>query len=374
MRYYIIVGEASGDLHASNLMKELKTADTEADFRFWGGNRMMQQGGVLVKHITELAFMGFVEVLKNIRTIFKNISFCKHDIIKYKPHALILIDYPGFNLRIARFAKKHNIPVYYYISPQVWAWNESRVKLIKRVVHRMYVILPFEKDFYARHNFDVHFVGHPLCDAIKNNTEWLNRAQLNEKYNLNQKPIIALLPGSRLQEIEKMLSVMLTVVKELHNYQFVVCAVNTLDLNVYKNKCSPYNVQIIVNDTYNVLNNAYAALVTSGTATLETALFNVPQVVCYNANYVSYIIAKNLIKLKFISLVNLIMNKQSVVELIQKDLNAKKLKKELEHITENDEIRSKVLSDYKELFDKLGGPGASQKTADDIYNDLLKIN
>jgi len=372
MRYYIIAGEASGDLHASNMMKELALLDSSADFRCWGGNMMEKQGGKLVKHYKDLAFMGFWEVITNIRTIYKNFKFCEQDILKYKPDALILVDYPGFNLRMAKFAHNHNIRVFYYISPQIWAWKQSRVHQIKKVVDRMFVILPFEKEFYTRFNHEVSFVGHPLLDAIESNETLVSRETLINSYHLDNRPIITLLPGSRMQEIEKMLSVMLKVTDFYKEFQFVVCAVSSIDLNIYKKICIGYNVKIIVSDTYNILNNSFAALVTSGTATLETALFNVPQVVCYDANYFSYIIAKNLVKLKFISLVNLIMDKEVVTELIQKDFNAERLKKEFEAISFNTVKRNNILEAYTELRSKLGGSGASKKTATLIYQDMVK--
>ena len=372
MRYYIIAGEASGDLHASNMMRELAKFDSQADFRCWGGDRMQSQGGKLVKHYKDLAFMGFVEIILNIRTILKNMKFCKQDILQYKPDALILVDYPGFNLEIAKFAHKQNIRIFYYISPQIWAWKQSRVHLIKKVVDRMFVILPFEKAFYARFNYDVSFVGHPLLDAIENNDILLSREALNSTYQLDNRPIVALLPGSRMQEIQKILSVMLNATAGNDIYQYVVCAVGTIDFSIYEKFCEGYNVKIVLNDTYNILNNSFAALVTSGTATLETALFNVPQVVCYDANQFSYIIAKNLVKLKYISLVNLIMDKEVVTELIQKDLNIKRLKNEFENITINATKREEILVNYKELFTKLGGHGASKKIASLIYQDISK--
>jgi len=372
MRYYIIAGEASGDLHASNMMKELALYDTDADFRCWGGDMMQKNGGKLVKHYKDLAFMGFMEVLLNLRTIFKNLNFCEQDIIAYNPDALILVDYPGFNLRIARFAHEHNIRVFYYISPQVWAWKQSRVHTIKKVVDKMFVILPFEKEFYARFNHEVFFVGHPLLDAIENNETLVNKSILFETHQLDDRPLVALLPGSRMQEIQKMLSVMLKAISSYKEFQFVVCAVNSIDKEIYKEFCAGYDVKIVFNDTYNVLNNAYAALVTSGTATLEAALFNVPQVVCYDANIVSYIIAKNLVKLEFISLVNLIMEKEVVTELIQKDLNVDRLKKEFDDITKNEDKRNRIFDDYADLRSRLGGSGASKKIAAIIYEDMMK--
>ncbi len=370
MRYYIIAGEASGDLHASNMMKALAKLDKEAHFRCWGGDRMKDAGGELVKHYRDLAFMGFYEVLKNLRTILKNFKLCEKDILAYKPDALVLIDYPGFNLRMARFAKKQNIPVYYYISPQVWAWKASRVHLIKNVVRRMCVILPFEEAFYARYNYKADFVGHPLIDALEDSRNVSDTAALRDTKDMGNQPLIALLPGSRLQEIKKMLPLMLKATSEDTRYQYVVCAVNTIEKSVYNDLCKGFQVKIITNDTYHVLRHAHAALVTSGTATLETALFNVPQVVCYNAGYLSYIIAKNLVKLKYISLVNLIMDQKVVTELIQNDFNEKKLLAELRKITGDTEERRLMLKNYTTLSEKLGGGGASLNTATIIYEDL----
>ncbi|MCD4746874.1 MAG: lipid-A-disaccharide synthase, partial [Bacteroidales bacterium] len=332
MKYYIIAGEASGDLHASNLMKEIKLLDKSADFRFWGGDLMKEQGTELVKHYRELAFMGFVEVLMNIKAILKNIKFCKNDILIYKPDVLILVDYPGFNLRIAKFAHKKGIKIFYYISPQVWAWQKSRVKKIKKFIDRMFVILPFEKSFYDSYSYNVDFVGHPLFDAIGNNIILPEKETFYKKNNLSKKPIIALLPGSRKQEISKMLSVMLTIIPDFQNYQFVIGGVSSVPMEFYKNIIKNNKVSIVFNQMHNLLRNAHAALVTSGTATLETALFEIPEVVCYKGSFLSYLLAKSFINVKFISLVNLIMNKQIVVELIQNNFNKKNLIKELHKI------------------------------------------
>jgi len=368
MRYYFIAGEASGDLHTSNLVKAINQIDQNAECRGWGGDLMAHQGVEIVKHYKELAFMGFSEVLKNLPAIFKNLLFCKKDILAYKPDALILIDYPGFNLRIAKFAKKNNIKVFYYISPQIWAWKKNRVFGIKKWVHKMLVILPFEADFYATYNYKAHFVGHPLLDAIEN----INiNDDFHKKYNLNaQKQIIALLPGSRKQEIEKMLPLMLGIVPYFNDFQFVICAVNTIEHETYHKYAISDNIKVVFNDTYAVLCNAHAALVTSGTATLETALFNVPQVVCYKANKISYLIAKKLIKLAYISLVNLIMDKKVVTELIQNELNKDNLIKELSSIVRQSKERTNMLNDYVLLKSKLGGIGASKKAAQLICNDL----
>lgn len=362
MKYYIIVGEASGDLHASNLMKSLKSHDSEAEFRFWGGDLMQAQGGTLVKHYRDLAFMGFAEVIMNLRTILKNISFCKKDILAYKPDVLILVDYPGFNMRIAEFAKKNNIPVHYYISPQIWAWKENRIKKIKRDVDEMYVILPFEKPFYEdKHHFPVHFVGHPLLDAISDKLT-PSEEEFRKKYQLVEKPIIALLPGSRKQEINKMLSVMLEMIADFPAYQFVIAGAPSQEFEFYQPFLKNYNVKFISNKTYDLLANSYAAVVTSGTATLETALFKVPQIVCYKANSISYMIAKRLVNLKYISLVNLIMDKEVVTELIQDDFNTNRLKMELQKILDEN-YRKEIFMNYFELEKVLGGKGASDRIA-----------
>jgi lipid-A-disaccharide synthase len=360
MKYYIIAGEASGDLHASNLMKALKKQDKQAEFRFWGGDLMQAQGGVLVKHYRELAFMGFVEVLLNIRTILGNIKLAKKDILDYKPDVLILIDYPGFNMRIATFAKQQGIPVHYYISPQIWAWKENRIHKIKRDVTEMYVILPFEKEFYEqKHQFPVHYVGHPLLDELTNRK---GNPNFKKEYNLLDKPIIALLPGSRTQEIEKMLAVMLQMVPKFPEYQFVIAGAPSQEQSFYENISKNHKVKIIKNQTHDLLANAAFALVTSGTATLETALFRVPQVVCYKGSFISYEIGKRLIDLKYISLVNLIMDKEIVKELIQHEFNKKTLFHELKKI-QIPENKAKMLTEYDALITKLGGGGASKKVA-----------
>jgi lipid-A-disaccharide synthase len=367
MKYYIIVGEASGDLHASNLMKALKKKDVDADFRFWGGDLMKSVGGILVKHYKDLAFMGFAEVFTNLRTIINNINFCKTDITNFKPDYLILVDYPGFNLRIAKFAKKNNIKVHYYISPQLWAWKESRIKIIKNNVDKMYVILPFEKEFYEKkHNYHVHFVGHPLLDAITDRKQ-IDENKFKKEYGLNDKPIIALLPGSRKQEIKKMLSIMLKMVNKFDNYQFIIAGAPGQTYEFYSPLIKNTPVKFISNMTYDILSISYAALVTSGTATLETALFKVPEIVCYKGGSISYQIGKRLVNLKFISLVNLILNKEVVTELIQNKFNEKNLEKELKLIL-NKQHRKKLFLDYFELEKKLGGKGASEKTASLIFN------
>ncbi|WP_298246679.1 lipid-A-disaccharide synthase [uncultured Christiangramia sp.] len=369
MKYYIIAGEASGDLHASNLMKALKEKDPEADFRFWGGDLMQAQGGTMVKHYRELAFMGFAEVIMNLRTIFSNIKLCKEDIKSYNPDVIIYIDYPGFNMRIAEWAKKQGYQNHYYISPQIWAWKENRIKKIKRDVDHMYVILPFEKQFYEeKHNFPVEFVGHPLLDAIQDRQPPQSE-EFRKEHNLGNKPIIALLPGSRKQEIEKMLSIMLSVTDHFKDYQFVIAGAPSQDSEFYQEFTSRKNVSLIMNKTYDVLSLAHAALVTSGTATLETALFKVPEVVCYKGSYISYHIAKRIINLDYISLVNLIMDREVVKELIQSELNTENLKKELTKILQDDK-REEIFSEYHELELKLGGAGASKNTAKLIMENI----
>lgn len=369
MKYYILAGEASGDLHASNLMKALKREDPEAEFRFWGGDLMQQQGGTLVKHYRDLAFMGFLEVLLNIRTIFKNLAFCKKDIQAYNPDVIIYVDYPGFNLRIAKWARQQGFKNYYYISPQIWAWKEGRIKDIKRDIDELFVILPFEKEFYEKkHQFPVHFVGHPLLDAIYDR-EPVSPEDFHEKHNLDERPIIALLPGSRKQEIQKMLEGMLSITGDFKEYQFIIAGAPSQDAEFYEPFLKKNRVHIVMNETYNLLDVASAALVTSGTATLETALFKVPEVVCYKGGRISYEIAKRVINLDYISLVNLIMDKEVVKELIQTDFNTKSLKAALNNILD-EENRKQVFHEYFELEKKLGGPGASRNTAQLIYKNL----
>lgn len=367
MKYYIIAGEASGDLHGSNLMKSIYKEDAHAEIRFWGGDLMEQAGGTLVKHYRELAFMGFAEVILNLKTIFGNIKMCKKDILNFNPDVIIFIDYPGFNMRIAKWAKKLGIKTHYYISPQIWAWKENRISAIKRDFDELYIILPFEKEFYEKkHKFPVHFVGHPLIDAIKNR-EVTEESIFRKENNLDEKPIIALLPGSRKQEITKMLSVMLSVVEDFKEYQFVIAGAPSQEFSFYQTFLKNENVHFISNKTYDLLSISHAALVTSGTATLETALFKVPEVVCYKGSWISYQIAKRVITLKYISLVNLIMDREVVKELIQEEFNTKNLKLELTKILDL-ENRTRIFNDYNALEQRLGGEGASAKTAKLIVN------
>src|SRR5690606_563368 len=353
MKYYIIEGEASGDLHGSNLMKALLKEDVHADFRFWGGDLMQNVGGTLVKHYKERSFMGFAEVIKNLPRIFQDISLCKKDIKKFHPDVIIFIDNSGFNLRIAKWAKQQKYTTNYYISPQVWASRASRVKAIKRDIDAMYVILPFVKAFYKKYDYKVTFVGHPLIDAIANRPQ-IDEHEFRAVHGLNTRPIIALLPGSRKQEIKNMLSVMLSLVDNYPNYQFVIAGAPSQDFDFYATFIKASNVKFIANKTYDLLSFSTAALVTSGTATLETALFKVPQVVCYKGNWISYQIAKRIITLKYISLVNLIMDKQVVTELIQDDCNTKRIKEELAKLLESNH-RNHLLDEYNTLETMLGG-------------------
>lgn len=369
MKYYIVAGEASGDLHGANLMKALYQEDPNAEIRFWGGDLMQAVGGTLVKHYKDLAFMGFVEVLQNLRTILKNISFCKKDIASFNPDAIIFIDYPGFNMRIAKWAKAKKIPTHYYISPQIWAWKENRIKAIKRDVDYMYVILPFEKDFYEnKHQFPVTFVGHPLIDEIADYRS-RDKHDFRAKHGLDQRPIIALLPGSRKQEISRLLEEMISVVHKYPEYQFVIAGAPGQEAVFYEQFIKDSNISFVFRETYALLNEAYAALVTSGTATLETALFRVPQVVLYKGSRISYEIAKRIITLRYISLVNLIMDDDVVVELIQEDCNSGRIEEEFKKIIAGEE-RLRMLKNYDLLIEKLGGKGASLQTAKAIIHNL----
>jgi lipid-A-disaccharide synthase len=381
MRYYIIAGEASGDLHGSNLIKQLKKQDPSTDVRCWGGDLMQQAGGHLVKHYKDLAFMGFTEVLMNLRTIFRNMDFCKADILGYAPDALILIDYPGFNLRIAKWARQQGLRIIYYISPQVWAWKENRVKQIRANVDKMLVILPFEKEFYRKWNYEVEYVGHPLVEVIDAAAAATSATSADPTVPNSQPPtinqpkpltpptsIIALLPGSRKQEILKKLPVMLETSRSFPDHQFVVAQAPGLDPSFYENLLAPYpNVSSVRNQTYSLLLTAQAACVTSGTATLETALFGVPEVVCYKGSSISYQIARRLIKVKYISLVNLIMDKLVVKELIQDELTPENLRRELNDILYNTGRQQQLRIDYLNLKELLSQGGhASANAAESI--------
>ena len=366
-KYYIIAGEASGDLHGSNLVAALKQLDTNADIRGWGGDKMQLAGMELVKHYRELAFMGFVEVVKNLGTILKNLNFCKEDIRQFQPDVLVLIDYPGFNLRMARWAKQQQIKVVYYISPQVWAWKENRVKMMKQCIDKMLVILPFEKEYFRnKWNWDVTYVGHPLIEEIAKKQSIGSSLVINGgEGEAHQKPVVALLPGSRKQEIEKKLPVMLEVSKAFPDCQFVVAQAPSLDTSFYEVYTSHYpNVSIVNNRTYDLLMQSAAALVTSGTATLETALFGVPEVVCYKGSKISYQIARRVIRISYISLVNLIMNREVVKELIQGDMTTENLIHELDRLLNNPVRQKQLQQDYATLKDLLSSGGnASEKAA-----------
>ncbi|WP_442795781.1 lipid-A-disaccharide synthase [Pelobium manganitolerans] len=367
MKYYLIAGEASGDLHGSNLMKTLKQQDGDAEFRFYGGDLMQAQGGTLVKHYAEMAFMGFVEVVMNLRTVLRNIKNCKADILSYQPDVLILIDFPGFNLKIAEFAKKQGIKVFYYISPKIWAWNQKRVLKIKRDVNRMFCILPFEVEFYHKWGMQVDYVGNPLLDAkaaFNPQPDFLQQNAISAS-----KPIIALLPGSRKQELQYILPDMLAAADKFPDYQFVIAGAPTFTPDFYTQFLKDKQIPVVFDATYDLLNVAKAALVASGTATLETALFKVPQVVLYKGNALSIGIAKMLVKIRFISLVNLIMDKATVAELIQEDCNPMRIETELQAILYHPK-REEMLHDYEILAEKMGSPGASEKTAKLMYQYL----
>jgi len=373
MNYYIIAGEASGDLHASNMMRWLKQSDKQANFRCWGGELMQEQGGEIIKHYRDLAFMGFVKVVLNIRTILRNMDFCKQDILQYKPDVLILVDYPGFNLRIAEFAKKSGIKVFYYISPTIWAWHQSRIKTIKKYVDKMFVILPFEKDYYKRFNYEVDYCGNPLMDALaqrKNKNQTFS--EFIELHHLSDKPIIALLAGSRKQEISNILPVMLNMVQFFPNYQFIIAGAPSIEKDFYFQFTQNKDVRIVFGQTYELLQQSKAALVTSGTATLETALLGVPEVVCYKlpGGQLSYNIIKSFLHIRFISLVNLIADKEIVRELINHYLKPASLKAELEKLLTDTEHQIWLKEQYKELNTKMGSEGASQRLAELIVKYL----
>lgn len=366
MKYYIIAGEASGDLHGSNLIKQLKIKDPSAQITCWGGDLMEAAGAQLVKHYRDLAFMGFSEVIKNLPTILGNLSFCKRDIVQFQPDVLILIDYPGFNLRIAEWAKQQGFKVVYYIAPQVWAWKANRVKKMKQCIDLMLCILPFEKNYFKEQwNWEVEYVGHPLIEVIE---------QFKATHQLESKPIVALLPGSRKQEIAKKLPIMLSVAPHFSQYDFVVAKAPGQEDAFYE----PFlvgqtNVRVVKDSTYALLMQSKAALVTSGTATLETALFGVPEVVCYKGSNISYQIAKRLVKIKFISLVNLIMDKEIVKELIQDQLTTHNLVQALNKLLEKTDQQGLLKKDYAELYQLLSAGGhASQNAASLIMNFLKK--
>ena len=361
MRYYIIAGETSGDLHGANLIKALKTEDPQAEFKIVGGDQMQEAAAQTpLIHTSEMAFMGFVEVIQNLGTISKNLKKVKADLLAYQPDTVILIDFPGFNLRIAEFAKKKGIKTCYYISPKIWAWNQGRVHKIKRVVDHMFCILPFEVDFYKKFGAKVDYVGNPLLDAI---SSYEFNPNFRKDNNLQENPIIALLPGSRKMEIEKILPDMVDLYFTFPKHQFIIAGAPNFDQEYYQKYIGDLDIPVVFNQTYDLLKNAEAAVVTSGTATLETGILRVPQVVVYKANAFSVWIAKQLIKAEFISLVNLINNYLSVIELIQKECNPSNIKDEIGKILTESEHRESILENYDVLAEKLGSPGASERTA-----------
>ena len=368
MKYYVIAGERSGDLHASNLIRAIRRHDPAAEVRAWGGEMSQEAGATVVKHYRDLAFMGFWEVFKNLRTILGFLSFCKKDLVQYQPDVVILVDYAGFNMRVAKFAKAQGLTVFYYISPKVWAWNQSRAYKIKALVDRMFVIFPFEKSFFARYDYSVDFVGNPLFDAIaayRPNPDFLNAHQLGDK------PIIALIPGSRKQEVERMLALMTSVIPQFPSFQFVIAGVSNLPKDMYTRWQQEFGTPIVYDATYDLLSHAYAALVTSGTATLETALFGVPQVVCYQTGTITYAIAKSLIKVDYISLVNLVAEKEVVKELIQSELSTTNLVAELKKITQEGDSRQRQLTQYAHIRAALGEEGASEKAGQLMVGYLI---
>ena len=378
MKYYLIAGEASGDLHGSNLMKELKVADPNAEFRFFGGDLMQAVGGELVKHYREMAFMGLVNVILNLKTINRNLKFCKTDLLQFQPDVLILIDYPGFNLRIAEFAKQNNIKVFYYISPKIWAWKEYRVNKIKRLVDRMFTIFPFETEFYRKHNFEVDYVGNPTLDSI---AEFRNIAFSKNEFfknnELDNRPVVALLAGSRVHEVKKLLPLMVKIAEEFNGFQFIIAGVTTINLEVYKKYIQNKPVKLIFGQTYDILNNAHTALVASGTATLETALFDVPQTVIYKmeGGWLVDVIFRNFV-LKSIaaSLPSIIMNKVIIKEFIQMKMTFPNVKAEMEKLLFDENYRKKILTDYARLKEIMGEAGSSKRAAQKMVGLLSTLN
>lgn len=369
MKYYIIAGEASGDLHGSNLVKEIFRIDKNAIIRAWGGEKMMDAGATVIKNYKDLSFMGFYEVILNLNTILKNIRFCKSDIKKFNPNKIILIDYPGFNLRIAKWAKKNNFFVNFYIAPQIWAWKESRIDIIKKYIDRLYVILPFEKNYFKKkHNYKVKYLGHPIMDSIKNFNNTDNKKSFLEKNKIDDnRKIIAILPGSRKQEIRKILKIMLNVIGNFSDYQFIIAGVPNIKKNFYRSIIKDFDVKMVENQTYDLLSNSSAALVTSGTATLETALFKVPQVVCYKTSLISFFLAKIFVKIKYISLVNLIVDREIIKELVQSRCTKNNIINELTQVLKKRNALT-IKKNYDELISLIGSFGTSKRIATDIIN------
>lgn len=373
MKYYIVSGEASGDLHGSNLMKGLKQADSQADFRFWGGDLMAAQGGVMVKHYKETAFMAFWEVFKNLGTISRNLTMCKQDILDYAPDVVVLIDYPGFNFRIAEFAHKKGLKVFYYIAPKVWAWKESRVKRLKKYVDKLFIIFPFEVDYFKRWGIDAYYAGNPLIDSTNERLQHkVPFEDFTAQNGLDNKPIIALLAGSRGQEVRYILPRLVDISQSFPHYQFVVAGAPSLDVSLYQKYLAGSSVKYVYNKTYELMMQATAAVVASGTATLEAALLNVPQVVCYGGSEISYQIAKRLVKVKYVSLVNLIADREVVRELLQHDMTLTNIKAELSAILPDGGKRSDMLKSYAEVRVSLGEVGVSYRVAQNMVNQLQK--
>ncbi len=373
MKYYIISGEASGDLHGSNLMKAIYRQDPNAEIRFWGGDLMQSVGGTMVKHIRDLAIMGFVEVVAHLRTVLANIKLCKQDILAFNPDAVIFIDYPGFNLRIAKFTHSHGFKNFYYISPQVWAWKKGRIKTMRKVLDKMFVILPFEKPFYDKNNVsNVEYVGHPLLDAVADFKSVNKEDDFRKQHNLDDRPIIALMPGSRKMELRKMMSTMADLASRHPEYNFVIAGMTLLGDSFYKPFLTSENVTLVYNQTYLLLQSAFAGVITSGTATLEAALFHLPQVVCYRANAFTVALAKRFAKVNYISLVNLIADKPVVRELIQKDLNKNTLETEFSKITKDKNNRMAMIAEYDNIEKMLGSKGVSDKAVEAILKTLKR--
>ena len=371
MKYYIISGEASGDLHGSNLMKAIYRHDPQAEVRFWGGDRMQSVGGTMVKHIRDLAIMGIVEVVAHLRTVLANIRLCKQDILAYNPDAVVFIDYPGFNLRIAKFTHSHGFKNFYYISPQVWAWKKGRIKTMRRVLDKMFVILPFEKPFYDKYGVEnVEYVGHPLLDAVADFNEGHTADEFRRQHNLDDRPIIALMPGSRKMELRKMMPTMADLASRHPEYNFVIAGMTLLGDSFYKPFLTSENVTLVYDQTYLLLQSAFAGVITSGTATLEAALFHLPQVVCYRANALTVAFAKRFAKVEYISLVNLIANKPVVRELIQEDLNKNTLETEFSKITKDKNNRMTMEAEYENIEKMLGSQGVSDKAVLSILKTL----
>ena len=376
MKYFLVAGEASGDLHGSNLMKELKKEDPAAEFLFFGGDLMKAVGGTLIKHYREMAFMGFINVILNIRTIKRNMELCKKEMLRFNPDVIILIDYPGFNLRIAEFAKQNQIKVFYYISPKIWAWKEYRVKKIKEYVDEMFTILPFETDFYKKHNYEVNYVGNPLLDSV---SDFRKNAQTKDDFlktnGLDDRPIVALLAGSRVQEIKRILPVMLDSVEQFQEFQFVIAGVKTVDLELYKTILNGRNLKLIFDQTYDLLHFAHSALVASGTAALETALFDVPQIVLYQVEggrIMDFIMWTFVMKTKWVSLPNIILGKEAIKELLQVNMTVKNITSEMKKMLFDESYRNKIENDYKRLHEIMGQPGSSQRAARKMIEKLNK--